>query len=221
MPEDSVPAKVENVRRFGGEVRLCPPGQRAREMGLQELVDQGLVPVHPYDDPDIIAGQGTAALELLDQVPDLDILITPVGGGGLIAGCAIVARHLDPGMRVFGAEPAGAADTAESLRRGERVTSWQPHTMADGLRALVGVLPFRVISSCVDAVLTVSEQGILAGMRLAWQHLGILIEPSSATVIAAIVEHPESFAGRHVGAILTGGNVDPDRAHEVTGAPDA
>lgn len=220
MPENSVAAKMDNVRRFGGEVRLCPPGQRAREQGLRALVDQGFVPVHPYDDPDIICGQGTAALELLDQEPGIEVLLTPVGGGGLIAGCAIAARQLRPGIVVVGAEPAGAADTAESLRRGARVTEWQPDTLADGLRALVGELTFPIIRDRVDSVLTVSEQGIVVAMERLWRHLGMLIEPSSATVIAAIMEHPEFFAGRRVGAILTGGNVEPGLAAAVTGAPD-
>jgi threonine dehydratase len=219
MPQNSVAAKIENVRRFGAEVRLCPPGQQARERGLQELVDAGLVPVHPYDDPDIISGQGTAALELLEEEPNIDVLITPVGGGGLLAGCAIAARHLRPGIRVVGAEPAGAADTAESLRRGERVTEWHPDTLADGLRALVGELTFPIIRDQVNEVLTVSERGIIDGMELVWRHLGMLIEPSSATVIAAIREHPEPFAGCQVGAILTGGNVEPDLAAKLTGAP--
>jgi threonine dehydratase len=211
MPENSVEAKVRNVRRHHGKVVFCAPTQHARESGLAELVGHGLVPIHPYDDPDIISGQGTAALELLESEPGLDILVAPVGGGGLISGTAIAARHLHPRIRIVGAEPAGAADTAASLRQGSRVTKWQPDTIADGLRAIVGELTFRAIQQWVDEVLTVSEPGIIGGMELAWHHLGMLIEPSSATVIAVIREHPGVFAGKRVGVILSGGNVERER----------
>jgi threonine dehydratase len=208
MPDNSVASKVDNVRRHHGEVIFCAPTQRAREAGLARLVDQGLVPVHPYDHPDIICGQGTAAIEFLAQHGDLQVLMTPVGGGGLISGSAIAAGQLCPGIGVIGAEPAGAADTAESLRRGARVDRWEPDTIADGLRALVGNLTFPIIRDRVDRVLTVSEAGILEGMGLVRRYLDMLIEPSSATVIAAIREHPEVFAGREVGVIFSGGNVD-------------
>jgi threonine dehydratase len=208
MPDNAVEVKVHNVQRHGGEVRFCPATQSAREDGLQRLVDDGLVPIHPYDHHEIICGQGTAALEMLRQQPGLDILLAPVGGGGLIAGCSIAAKRLIPGIRVIGAEPLGAADTAESLRRGTRVESWTPDTIADGLRALVGEFTFPIIHELVDDVLTVSEDAILTGMDYVWDTLDMLIEPSSATVIAAIMEHPECFRGRSVGAIISGGNVD-------------
>lgn len=208
MPDNSVDSKVRNVRRHHGTIVFCAPTHQSRTAGLERLVELGLVPVHPYDHPDIIAGQGTAALELLEQQPDLDVLMTPVGGGGLISGSAVVARRLRPQLAIIGAEPEGAADTAESLRRGSRVQSWTPETIADGLRALVGDLNFRMIRELADGVLTVSEPGIIEGMELAWRHLEMLIEPSSATVIAAIREHPEVFRGRRVGVIISGGNVD-------------
>jgi threonine dehydratase len=208
MPDNAVEIKVHNVQRHGGEVRFCAANQAAREEGLRNLVDQGMIPIHPYDHHDIISGQGTAALELLQQQPGLDVMIAPVGGGGLLAGSAIVARHLVPGLGVLGAEPLGAADTAESLQRGERVQEWSPDTIADGLRALVGEFTFPLIREFVDDVLTVSEAGIIAGMEQVWRTLDMLIEPSSATVIAAIMEHPERFRGRSVGAIISGGNVD-------------
>lgn len=217
MPDDCVSAKVHNVRRHGGEVRFCAASQQAREEGLARLVERGMVPVHPYDDEDIICGQGTAALELLKQQPDIDILLAPVGGGGLMAGSAIVARHLRPDMEVIAAEPQGAADTAESMRQGKRVERWQPNTMADGLRALVGALTFPIILDLVDAVLTVQEDNLLVGMKQVKDHLDMLIEPSSATVIAAILEQPERFAGRKVGAIITGGNVEIDEGFESLG----
>ena len=155
------------------------------------------------------AGQGTATLELAEQCPGLDTVLTPVGGGGLISGTAIAARALLPGVTIFGAEPKGAGDTALSLRRGERVTQFPVETIADGLRALVGVLNFSIIKDGVERVLTVSEAGIVEAMAFTWRHFRMLIEPSSATVVAAMLEHPDQFAGRRVGAIITGGNLDP------------
>lgn len=208
MPDNAVPAKIAAVRDQGAEVILCEPTQSAREAGLARLVAQGLVPIPPYDHPDIIAGQGTAALELLGEKSDLEILMTPVGGGGLVSGTAIAAHGLNPHIRVFGAEPEGAADTAASLRQGSRVAEWKPDTIADGLRALVGKLTFQIIQDREVRVLTVSEQGIIDGMELVWDTLEMAIEPSSATVIAAIREHPEHFRGRRVGLVFSGGNVD-------------
>ena len=211
MPRNSVASKIEAVRHYGGKVVFCASSQQAREAGLAKLVAQGMIPIPPYDHRDIIAGQGTAALEFLEQRADLDILITPVGGGGLISGSAIVVRHLYPDMTVLAAEPRGAADTAASFRQGVRVSSWQPDTIADGLRALVGEMTFPIIREYVDNVLTVSEAGIVHGMELVWQYTKMIIEPSSATVIAAIREHPDSFAGKRVGIILSGGNIDRDQ----------
>jgi threonine dehydratase len=208
MPRNSVKAKIRAVIRYGGKPIFCDPNENAREAGLAELVDQGFIPVPPFDHTDIIAGQGTAALELLEVKKDLDILITPVGGGGLISGSAIIARHLHPSLKIIGAEPIGAADTAASLIQGKRVTSWRPDTVADGLRALIGKMTFPIIQELVDDVLTVSEEGITRGMDLVWKHMKMVIEPSSATVIAAMLEHPGVFAGKKVGVILSGGNID-------------
>ncbi len=143
-----------------------------------------------------------------EQIPGLEIVMTPVGGGGLISGSAIAARALISGVRVIGAEPEGAADTALSLSRGKRVDHFHVDTIADGLRAIVGVLNFEIIRDNVDKVITVSEAGIVEAMALVWQRFRMLIEPSSATVIAAIMASPEDFSGRRVGAIISGGNVD-------------
>ena len=211
MPENAVPAKIDAVRRFGGEVILCPPGQAPREAGLAELVSQGCIPVPPYDHPDIIAGQGTAALELLEAAPELDVLVAPLGGGGLLAGCAIAAQGIKPGIEIIGAEPAGAADTATSLQRGARVTAWEPDTIADGLRAVVGVSNFAVIEQRARAILLVDDDAIIAAMRLALETAGLRLEPSAAVALAVIREHPEAFEGRRVGVILTGGNIDFER----------
>lgn len=210
MPENSVRTKVEAVRRNGGEVVFCAPNQQAREQGLAELVARGCIAVPPYDHPHIICGQGTVAIEMSDQVPGLDIVLTPVGGGGLISGSAIAARALIPGVTVIGAEPEGAADTALSLSQGKRLESFPVDTIADGLRAIVGVLNFAVISENVDKVLTVSEAGITEAMALIWQRFRMLIEPSSATVVAAVLAYPGEFAGKRVGAVVSGGNVDLD-----------
>jgi len=208
MPEDSVKTKVEAVRRNGGEIIFCPPTHKGREKGLAALVSKGCIPIHPYDHVDIICGQGTATVELADQCPGLDIVLTPIGGGGLISGSAIAAKALIDGVAVLGAEPEGAADTALSLNRGERVVQYEVDTIADGLRAIVGVLNFEIIRNQVDKVITVSEAGIVEAMALVWRYFRLLIEPSSATVIAAIMSQPGEFAGRRVGAIISGGNVD-------------
>ena len=208
MPENSVKTKIEAVRRNGGEIIFCAPTQPAREKGLADLVAKGCIPIPPYDHGHIICGQGTAVVEMSEQIPGLDIILTPVGGGGLISGSAIAARALISRVKVIGAEPKGAADTALSLSQGKRVDQFPVNTIADGLRAIVGVLNFEIIRDNVDKVITVSEAGIVEAMALVWQHFRMLIEPSSATVIAAILASPGDFSGRRVGAIISGGNVD-------------
>lgn len=207
MPENSSRMKIDAVRGYGGKVHFCAPSNEARAEALEELVQRGMIPVHPYDDANIIAGQGTAALELEQAVPSLEQVITPIGGGGLISGTAIATRAW--GVSVYGVEPEGAADTLESLRRGEIAASYRPDTIADGLRAIVGRRNFRVIRDQVKQVLTVSDDEIRAAMVLTWQTLRMLIEPSSATVIAAVGKYPELFGGHRVGAIISGGNIDP------------
>ena len=207
MPENSSRMKIDAVRGFGGQVHFCAPTSEARAEALERLVHTGMIPVHPYDDADIIAGQGTAALELEQTVPSLEQVITPIGGGGLISGTAIATRAW--GVSVFGVEPAGAADTVESLQRGEVVASVPPDTIADGLRAIVGQRNVHVIRAHVKRVLIVDDEEIRAAMIRIWQHLKLLIEPTSATVIAAIARYPELFRGRKVGAIISGGNIHP------------
>jgi threonine dehydratase len=216
MPEDSSPLKIQAVRNYGGQVHFCAPGNAPRAEALQRLVQSGLTPVHPYDHPDIIAGQGTAALELEREVPTLDMVVTPVGGGGLISGTALVCGAA--GIAVYGVEPEGAADTVASLRQGSIIDGFQPDTIADGLRAIVGVRNFRLIRNKVERVLTVSDDEIRQAMLLTWEKLKLLIEPSSATVIAAIRKHPEIFGDRQVGAILSGGNIHPGDWLGLTGS---
>ena len=214
MPENSVVMKIASVRRYGGIVHFCAPTQQSREDELAILVEDGKIPVPPYDHADIIAGQGTAALELIREVPTLEQVITPIGGGGLISGTAIAVGST--GQQVYGVEPEGAADTVASLEQGERVKNWTPDTIADGLRAIIGERNFTVIRNEVRQVFTVSDEDILRAMYLFWQELRLVIEPSSATVVAAIRNHPEVFAGKKVGAIISGGNIDPGNWQSLT-----
>ncbi|MDT8319257.1 MAG: threonine/serine dehydratase [Xanthomonadales bacterium] len=214
MPDDASPLKIEAVRRCGGIVYHCEATQQGREQALERLVDQGRIPIHPYDDADIIAGQGTAALELLQTNPQLEVIITPLGGGGLVSGTAIAAAFR--GVAVYGVEPEGAADTVASLERGQIVDSWLPDTIADGLRAIVGQRNFRVIREQVTKVLTVSDNEIRVAMLLFWRELRMLIEPSAATVIAAMQKYPEIFSSKRTGAIISGGNIHPAHWLELT-----
>ena len=215
MPENSSRIKIDAVRGYGGQVHFCAATNEARAERLEALVQQGMIPIHPYDDANIIAGQGTAALELEQAVPSLEQVITPIGGGGLISGTAIATRAW--GVSIYGVEPSGAADTVESLLRGEIATAFQPDTIADGLRAIVGQRNFRVIRELVKQVLTVSDDEIREAMTLTWQTLKLVIEPSSATVIAAIRKHPEIFGGHKVGTIISGGNIHPADWCALTG----
>lgn len=209
VPEGAVRAKVEAIERAGAVVHRCAPTQAAREAMAAELQrDTGAVLVHPYADTQVMAGQGTLALELLQQVQGLDALITPVGGGGLASGVAIAAHAIDPTLALFGAEPAGADDAAQSLARGSRVTTIVPDTRCDGLRALVGETNLDALRTHRVEIITVSDAETIAAMQLLWTELKQVVEVSSATVLAAIWQRPERFAGRRVGVVLTGGNVD-------------
>jgi len=214
MPDNSVVMKIAAVRRYGGIVHFCAATQQSREDELAKLVKDGKIPVPPYDHADIIAGQGTAALELIQEVSTLEQVITPVGGGGLISGTAIAVSST--GQQVYGVEPEGAADTVASLKQGERIKNWTPDTIADGLRAIIGERNFTVIRNQVRQVFTVSDEDIRRAMYLFWQELRMVIEPSSATVVAAIKNHPEVFAGKKVGAIISGGNIDPGDWQSLT-----
>jgi threonine dehydratase len=212
VPENALPGKIEAIRRYGGEVTLCAPTLAARESSAAAIAAAtGARLVHPYNDPWVIAGQGTAALELLEDVPDLTALLTPLGGGGLLSGTALAAHGLNPAVRVFGAEPAGADDGARSLRAGRLLPQTDPRTLADGLRSSLGEITFAVIQREVAAILTVSEAEIVAALRLTWEVLKMVIEPSSAVVVAAALARPAALAGQRVGLILSGGNADLDR----------
>lgn len=204
VPENAAQPKQDSIRRYGGVITHCEPTLEARETMLAEVQKRtGATFVSPYNDFRIISGQGTAALELMEEVDGLDCLIAPVGGGGLLSGTAVVGV----GLRVFGAEPEQADDAKRSLDAGEIMPS-HPDTIADGLLTSLGTMTFAVISEHVEDILTVSETEIIEAMRTSWQLLKIVIEPSSAVVVAAVLRNHELFAGKRVGVILTGGNVD-------------
>jgi len=212
VPEGAVRAKLDNIEAAGAVLHHCAPTLAAREEAASRIQrETGAALVHPYADPNVIAGQGTAALELLQQMPELDVLIAPLGGGGLMSGSAIVARTLSPATTLIAAEPAGADDGYQSLQRGERVTDVKPQTICDGLRATIGEINFELLRGNRVEVVTVSDDQVLAAMRLLWMHLKQTIEPSSSTVLAALLAHRERFRGKRVGMILSGGNVDLDQ----------
>lgn len=208
MPENAVTSKVQAVQAYGGKVHFCAPSQAAREAGLKALTDQGKTAIPPYDHEHIIAGQGTVALEFLAQAPDLEDLVAPIGGGGLLSGITLAAAQVAPHVRVTGAEPEGADDAARSLAGGKRVSDHDPQTIADGLRALIGRRNFAVLSGHGISVITVSEQQIVEAMALVWQHLKQVIEPSGAVPMAAVLASRDRFSGRRVGVVLSGGNLE-------------
>ncbi|QWT19777.1 pyridoxal-phosphate dependent enzyme [Bacillus sp. NP157] len=211
VPEGAVQAKVDAIVAAGAIVHRCAPTTAAREAKAAELVaSTGATLVHPYADPRVMAGQGTLVPELLQQAPGIDTLLFPIGGGGLAAGCSIAAHGIDPAIVLFGAEPEGADDAARSLEADERVGPFTPHTICDGLRTLVGEPNFHALRDHQVQVLRVSDDEVVAAMRLLWSELRIVVEPSSATTLAAMLRYPDRFAGRRVGVVLTGGNVDLD-----------
>ncbi len=211
VPEGALAAKVAAIRNYGATLRVCAPTLAARDEAAARITrESGATLVHPFTDPNVIAGQGTVALELLRETGELDALIAPIGGGGLIGGSAIAAKGIFPEIHIFAAEPEGAADAFESMRRGERVTDIVPNTICDGLRATFGQVNFELLREYDVQVLPVSDAETIAAMRLIFERMKIVVEPSSAVVLAAILRHRDHFAGRRVGAILSGGNVDLD-----------
>jgi len=209
MPANAPRVKRQAVLDYGGRVVECAPTNSAREEALAALVaENGAEVIHPFNDARVIAGQGTCALELLQDAGPIDALVAPIGGGGLISGCGLALAELAPGVPVYGAEPANADDAARSLAAGRLITENAPTTIADGLRASMKDLTWAAVSRHVTGVLTVSEAQIVIAMRLLWERMKVIVEPSSAVALAAILKHPEIFAGRRVGVILTGGNVD-------------
>jgi threonine dehydratase len=209
MPRDSARPKFKAVETAGGEILLSEPGTAAREAALAELLArEPAAVVHPFDDERVIAGQGTAALELLTEVSALACIAAPVGGGGLIGGTALAARALAPGARVIAAEPASADDSARSFRSGVRTSAGVPNTIADGLRGSIGVRNFELLRRYVDDVVTVSESEIVNAMRVVLEDLKLLVEPSAAVTVAAIIAGRVGSPGERIGVVLSGGNVD-------------
>ena len=211
VPEGAVAAKVASIQRYGATVHACAANIAAREEKCAQVREAtGAMLVHPYTDSRVIAGQGTAALELLNAIDALDVLVVPVGGGGLATGTAIAAATLAPDCKVLLAEPEGAADTCCSLAAGERRVDFTPDTICDGLRGSLGQPNFELLRRyAVDAV-TVSDDRTVAAMRLFWQITKQLVEPSSAIALAAVLQDPARFAGQRIGVLLSGGNVDLD-----------
>jgi len=212
MPDNSPQVKVAAVRGYGARVVFCPATQADRERALQEVLrETGAVFVHPYNDPRVVAGQGTCALELLEQAPNLDLVLVPVGGGGLASGTALACACVAPKVRVLGAEPKGADDAFRSLRDGRIHPSLDPQTIADGLRTSLGELTFSILRRHLAGVRTAEEASIIRAMRLIWERMKILVEPSAAVPLAALLEGIPEAAGRRVGVILSGGTLDLDR----------
>ncbi len=209
MPRTAKAVKRAAVAGYGARIVLCDPTLAAREATLADVVAAtGATVVHPYNDARVIAGQGTAALELLADVPGLDLVLAPVGGGGLLSGTAIAVAGISPGTATIGAEPAAADDAYRSLQEGRIVPSMDPRTIADGLLTSLGTLTFAVIRERVAGIVTVSEDAIVAAMRHTWERMKIVIEPSSAVPLGALLEGKLPAAGRRIGVIVSGGNVD-------------
>jgi len=211
MPENAPAVKKAAVAGYGAEITYCAPTQQAREEALDNLVSHtGAVFIHPYDNYNVISGQGTAALELMEQVPDLDAVVAPVGGGGLLSGTALAVFGLNPAVNIIGAEPLEADDAFRSLQAGKIIPVEKPDTIADGLRTSLGELTFPIINTYVSAIITVDESAIIKAMRLIWERMKIVVEPSAAVTLAALLTRREELQGFKIGLILSGGNADLD-----------
>lgn len=209
MPENAPPNKIAAVEEYGGMIRFCQPTLPDREATLAKVIQEhGALEIHPYNDYRIIAGQATAAAELLEDCPDLDCLLAPVGGGGLLSGTILAAKYFSPGTKVYGAEPANANDAWQSFREGILIPVQTPHTIADGLRTSLGSRTFPIILGGAKDILTTSEESIVEAMRLLWERMKIVVEASAAVAMAVVMDHPELFAGKKTGIILSGGNAD-------------
>lgn len=213
MPANAPKSKIHNVGSYGGWITFCEPNLTAREAACARISrETGAVLIHPFDDFTVMAGQGTAALELLQEQPELDAILCPVGGGGLLCGTAVAAKGTRPGIRVYGVEPAAGDDVAQSFRAGRRISIPSPATIADGLRTnCTGEKNLPLILEHADDVVTVSEESILTAMRRLWETLHLVVEPSAAVPFAAILEGKIPTQGQRLGMILTGGNMDLEK----------
>lgn len=212
MPQYAPKLKLNAVKGYGAQITRCENSMESRQSVLNDVVDNtGAIFIHPYNDARVIAGQGTSAKELLEEHPDLDMIITPIGGGGLLSGTAIVAKNHHRTVRVIGTEPENVDDAYRSFNAGKHIIDGNGETVADGLRATLGSLNFRVIKEGVDQIVTVSEQSIIDAMRTFWERTKLIIEPSCAVPIAAVLQNKIDVAGKKAGIILTGGNLDLDK----------
>ncbi len=211
VPEGANPAKLKAIEHAGGKITICANTMQDRDNSAEKIRQAtGATLIHPYTNSDVIAGQGTAALECLQQSPVLDFMIAPVGGGGLISGTAIAVAGKSKSCRVIGAEPSGAADAYQSLRANKHITDIVSNTICDGLRATVGEINLQIMQERKVEIFTVTDQETIAAMRLIWERLKILVEPSCATALAAIIKNKAQFSEKRIGLIITGGNVDLD-----------
>ncbi|PYI83928.1 MAG: serine dehydratase [Verrucomicrobia bacterium] len=211
MPSNSAKVKVRAVESYGAHIVFCEPTEEAREAQCAEAIKKtGAMLIHSFENEDVIAGQGTAAVELLEDVADLDLVMCPVGGGGLVSGTAVAAKSIRPKIKVIAVEPENVDDAAQSFRAGKRIVTEKKFTIADGLRTNIGEPNFAIVQRYVDDIVTVSEAAIVSAMRTIWETMKIIIEPSAAVPYAAIQERKIDIAGKCVGIILTGGNVDLD-----------
>ncbi len=210
MPKNSAKVKVRAVESFGAHVIFCEPNDAARDAACADVMAKtGATLIHSFENEDVMAGQGTAAIELLEDAT-VDVVICPVGGGGLLSGIAVAAKSMRPKIKVIATEPANADDTAQSFHAGKRILTEKKFTIADGLRTNIGQQTFPIVQRYVDDVVTVSEEAIISAMRRIWETMKIVIEPSAAVPFAAIADGRINVAGKRVGIILTGGNVDLD-----------
>jgi threonine dehydratase len=215
MPESSPQVKVNAVKGYGAEVTICASNQAARESTLQAIVDQtGATFIHPYDNDEVITGQATCVKEIIEAIPDVDIVVTPVGGGGLLSGTCLGAHYFKPGLKVYAGEPEGAADAVLSLQSGKVEKAPFVNTIADGLLTTLSERTLEIIQAHVTDILLVSEDEIKAALRLVYERMKIIIEPSCAVPLAAVLKNADLFKGKKVGIILTGGNVDLSKFKE-------
>jgi threonine dehydratase len=211
MPSNSAKVKVRSVESFGAQIVFCEPNDAAREQACNEVIAKtGATLIHSFENENVIAGQGTVAIELLEDISDLDIAMCPVGGGGLLSGTAIAAKSMRSQIKLIAVEPANADDAAQSFRAGRVIKTQKKFTIADGLRTNISDKTFARIQRYVDDIVTVSEEAIVSAMRTIWETMKIVIEPSAAVPYAAIVEGKIDLSGKRIGIILTGGNVDLD-----------
>lgn len=215
MPTTAPEIKKKGVRAFGGIITECEPTLAAREATLAKVVaETGAAEIHPFNNYDVIAGQATAAIELFDAAGELDFVLTPVGGGGLLSGTLLAAKYFSPRTKVIAGEPEGADDTFRAMKSGKIETS-QANSVADGLLTSLGDKTFPLIKEMVSGVITVSDKEIIKAMRLIWERVKIIVEPSCAVPLAAVLKDKEKFSGKRIGIILTGGNVDLERAFQL------